>query len=158
MISWGRYMILSYQVLYFQWQWQRNAFELLSVACVHAFFIVLYFNLLRPSDAIWRQRSGSTLAQVMACCLTAPSHYLNLRWFIISKVKWHSSKSKFTRDNSVINHWNYLKFHSNFPGANELNDRIMQLHDDVIKWNHFPRYWPLVRGIQWSPADSPLKG
>ena len=25
----------------------------------------------------WRQRSGSTLAQVMACCLTAPSHYLN---------------------------------------------------------------------------------
>ena len=30
-----------------------------------------------PSDTIWRQRSGSTLAQVMACCLTAPSHYLN---------------------------------------------------------------------------------
>ena len=28
----------------------------------------------RPSNAIWRQRSGSTLAQVMACCLTAPSH------------------------------------------------------------------------------------
>ena len=35
------------------------------------------FNTLRPSDAIWRHRSGSTLAQVMACCLTAPSHYLN---------------------------------------------------------------------------------
>ena len=30
-----------------------------------------------PSDNIWRQKSGSTLAQVMACCLTAPSHYLN---------------------------------------------------------------------------------
>ena len=35
------------------------------------------FNLLWPSDTISRQRSGSTLAQVMACCLTAPSHYLN---------------------------------------------------------------------------------
>ena len=35
------------------------------------------FNSLGPSDAIWRQRSGSTLAQVMACCLTAPSHNLN---------------------------------------------------------------------------------
>ena len=32
---------------------------------------------LRPSGALWRQRSGSTLAQVMAFCMTAPSHYLN---------------------------------------------------------------------------------
>ena len=46
-------------------------------------------NSLWPSDAIWWQRSGSTMAQVMACCLTAPSHYLNqcsvskkLAWFI----------------------------------------------------------------------------
>ena len=23
-------------------------------------------------------------------------------------------------------------------------------HDDVIKWKHFPRYWPLVRGIHGS--------
>ena len=37
-----------------------------------------------PSDVIWRQRSGSTLAQVMACCLTAPSHYLNQFWLIAS--------------------------------------------------------------------------
>ena len=59
-----------------------------------------------PSDAIWRQKSGSTLAQVMACCLTAPSHYLNQCWLIISKVKWYSSDSNFTRDNSAINHWN----------------------------------------------------
>ena len=28
-------------------------------------------------DAIWWHRSGSTLVQVIACCLTAPSHYLN---------------------------------------------------------------------------------
>ena len=32
---------------------------------------------LRPSDAIWRHRSGSTLARIMACCLAAPSHYPN---------------------------------------------------------------------------------
>ena len=24
-------------------------------------------------------------------------------------------------------------------------------HDDVIKWKHFPRYWPSVRGIHRSP-------
>ena len=40
-------------------------------------------NSLWPSDAIWRQRSGSTLAEVMACCLTAPSHYLNQCWLIM---------------------------------------------------------------------------
>ena len=80
------------------------------------------FNSLGPSDALWRQRSGSTLAQVMACCLTAPIHYLNQCWLIISNVQWHSSKGKFTRDTSAINHCKikYLKFHSNFPGANEL--------------------------------------
>ena len=32
---------------------------------------------LGSSDAIWWHRSGSILAQVMACCLMAPSHYLN---------------------------------------------------------------------------------
>ena len=37
-------------------------------------------NSLRPSDAIWRQRSWTTLVQVMACCLTAPSHHLNQCW------------------------------------------------------------------------------
>ena len=29
-----------------------------------------------------------------------------------------------------------------------------EIHDDVIKWKHFPRYWPFVRGIhrsRWIP-------
>ena len=30
-------------------------------------------------------------------------------------------------------------------------------HDYVIKWKHFPRYWPFVRGIHRSPVNSPLK-
>ena len=32
------------------------------------------------------------------------------------------------------------------------------MHDDVIKWKHFPRYWPFVRGIHRSPVNSPHKG
>ena len=47
---------------------------------------------LGPSDAIWRWRSWSKLVQVMGYCLTAPSHYLNQCWLIISKVLWHSSE------------------------------------------------------------------
>ena len=31
-------------------------------------------------------------------------------------------------------------------------------HDDVIKWKHFPRYWPFVRGIHRSPVNSTHKG
>ena len=31
-------------------------------------------------------------------------------------------------------------------------------YDDVIKWKHFPRYWPFVRGIHRSPVNSPHKG
>ena len=30
--------------------------------------------------------------------------------------------------------------------------------DDVIKWNHFPRYWPFVRGIHLSSVNSSHKG
>ena len=32
------------------------------------------------------------------------------------------------------------------------------IHDDVIKWRHFPRYWPFVRRIHRSPVNSPHKG
>ena len=35
---------------------------------------------------------------------------------------------------------------------------IIQTHDDVIKWKHFPRYWPIVRGIHRSPVNSPHEG
>ena len=32
------------------------------------------------------------------------------------------------------------------------------LYDDVIKWKHFPRYWPFARGFHRSPVKSPHKG
>ena len=35
---------------------------------------------------------------------------------------------------------------------------LMTLHDNVIKWKHFPHYWPFVRGIHRSPVNSPHKG
>ena len=35
---------------------------------------------------------------------------------------------------------------------------LLLYHDDVIKWKHFPRYWPFVWGIHRSPVNSPHKG
>ena len=43
------------------------------------------------------------------------------------------------------------KKHQNRPAA-QVN------HDDVIKWTHYTRYWPFVRGIHRWPVNSPNKG
>ena len=69
------------------------------------------FNSLWPSDAIWQHKSGSTLVQVMACCLTAPSHHLNQCWLTISKVPRHSPEgitirsAADTRPRKKIENW-----------------------------------------------------
>ena len=63
----------------------------------------IMFNSLWPSGTICWQKSGLTLVQVMACCLTGPSHYLNQCW---GKVQWHSSECNFTRNTSAISRWN----------------------------------------------------
>ena len=31
-------------------------------------------------------------------------------------------------------------------------------HDDVIKWKHFPGFWPFMWEIHWSPVNSSHKG
>ena len=43
-----------------------------------------------------------------------------------------------------------------YPGFNAAKSYVID--DDVIKWNHFPRYWPFVRGIHRSPVNYPHKG
>ena len=52
----------------------------------------------------------------------------------------------------------FLKLQPYRIGANKLRDANGGLqdhlpisHDDVIKWKHFPRDWPFVRGIHRSP-------
>ena len=63
---------------FLQLQWTPRKLTRLLLCCV-------VVNSLWPSDVIWRQGSRWTLAQVMACCLAAPSHYLNQCW--LSSVK-----------------------------------------------------------------------
>ena len=80
------------------WHSPRNKFHkcsmnlIRSIACIHRLYLKICYHIsqgpesysLWPSDIIGRQGSSSTLAQVMACCLMAPSHYLNQCWLIIS--------------------------------------------------------------------------
>ena len=39
-----------------------------------------------------------------------------------------------------------------------IDQYMLICHDDVIKWKHFPSYWPFVREIHRSPVNSPYKG
>ena len=86
----------------------------------------------RHSDVIWRQGYRSTLARVMTCCLTAPSHYLNQCWLMISEVLRPSPDSYFIEHTWDIYVEMSLKFTnlrlwSNFPGANEsISKKVVQ--------------------------------
>ena len=90
-----------------------------------------WFNSLWPSDAICWHRTGSTLAQVMACCLTAPSHYLNHCWLIIRAISpgilWRfvldlslKIKSFTTTTTSLRGQW------VNYPGRVNINNLLFR--------------------------------
>ena len=66
-------------------------------------------NALRLSDVIRRHGSGSALAQIMTCCLTATSHQLNQFLLIISGVLWHSSDDHFTASFRIATLYNRSK-------------------------------------------------
>ena len=40
----------------------------------------------------------------------------------------------------------------------DILSQLTVIHDDIIKWKHFPRYWPFVWGIHRTPVNSPYKG
>ena len=69
--------------------------EILRCLCVKEVTQWEAISSLWPSDAIWRHRTWSTLVQVMACCLMAPTHYLNQCWLIISEDPWHLPEGNF---------------------------------------------------------------
>ena len=55
----------------------------------------------------------------------------------------------------------FLRKSNNGPLCNFVHGLFLWVttfHDDVIKWKHFPRYWPFVRGIHRSPVNSTHKG
>ena len=86
---------------------------------------------------IWHNRTWSTLVLVMACCLMAPSHYLNQCWLIISKVFWHSPEG------SLIGYSQKNLMWENY--SNELN----QIHQSITN--------EMVLLMQWSYVSFAFK-
>ena len=61
----------------------------------------------------------------------------------------------------VLKYFKYYKTSGVTTLTNILTQSVhdsFHAHDDVIKWTHFPRYWPFVRGIHRSPVNFPHKG
>ena len=54
-------------------------------------------------------------------------------------------------DMPVVHHSQPMEWHNT-------GSFVPECHDDVLKWKHFPHYWPFVRGIYQSPVGSPHKG
>ena len=89
-------------------------------------------------------------------CRRGIMHYLLfIHWFIRS---CYDTASSFT-DLLQIQYGTVL-IRSTFTQIliGELWGVSCDYRNDVIEWKHFSRYWPIVRGIQWSPVNSPHKG
>ena len=68
-------------------------------------YMYFHFNLSWPSDAIWWHWSRSTLVQVMACCLTAPSHHLiYFQWGPVT-LNWEQCHRKCSITKCVCKWW-----------------------------------------------------
>ena len=102
-------------------------------------------------------------------------------WFAFTEewylCKWHQCKCvclvvlKFdhvhvntTHSLRITTNWLYHRgslvktFSAKDRHSNAIQIHPFHVHDDVIKWNHFPRYCPFVRGSHRSPMNSLHKG
>ena len=88
--------------------------------------------------------------------------YFHDIWITMENVLWNGSQSLIKSrsickpfGNSIIL-TNLRSTLPRWPGCPDDNPHPPVT--DVIKWKHFPRYWPFVRGIHRSPVNSPHKG
>ena len=97
-------------------------------------------NWLWPGDFIYWHRSGSTLVQVMAGCLTAPSHYLNQCWLPIIigvftfKITAASFKSQWV--DKLSQSKKYAYFQGSFCVRPAYGTRSYIVTSSLIGWVH----------------------
>ena len=91
-----------------------------------------------------------------------PSYYLNQHWPVVNWTLRNKLQWNWNRNTKLFIHENAFESVAILFWGDELSSfhsyRGSWYHDDVIKWKHFPRYWPFVRGIHRWPVNSPHKG
>ena len=79
---------------------------------------------------------------------------------VISRCWWPSTVCFYdicNQNNGQVN-VTYTVYSTRLWSVNVSPQTDNTFHDDVMKWKHFPRYWPFVQGIPRSPVNSPHKG
>ena len=94
----------------------------------------IHVNSLWPSDVIRRHRPESTMPQVMAWCLMAPSHYLKQCWLIIKCNLVHSPDIDMKSICNMCSEGIHLKLLSSLPGAYGLNNGMVCLSAGRIRY------------------------
>ena len=88
--------------------------------------------------------------------LRMASHWLilieNLKTFpMFLTALAHQNRAVYVYESML--HWPWERFWQ-ITTAITVGGIVHSIHDDVIKWKHFPRYWPFVReftGLLWIP-------
>ena len=107
-----------------------------------------------------RARTTQTLIPSLGSCVHSKQSYMRtMLQMYTGQYPWGLNHMRFCWGNLWV---------SRFRPTNVCIRRIMHeghtacfvflRHDDVIKWKHFPRYWPFVQGLHRWPVNSPHKG
>ena len=71
---------------------------------------------------------------------------------------WPSDTVRRDRSGSTLDQSEGIKPLSEPMLTSKVFSDINLRHDDIIKWKHFPCYWPFVQGIHRWPVNPPHKG
>ena len=81
-------------------------------------------------------------------CVTRPQW---VKKSVFQLIIWNKHRIVCLR--KIISYFLDIVFIWNRPCSIQCGPLSHWRHDDVIKWKHFPRYWPFVRGIHRSPRS-----
>ena len=83
---------------------------------------------------------------------------VNSRWFMAScsrRILWHKEHAKMSCAVQISKR--LVDYGRSYGKPMSSRITFLDTYDDVIKWKHFPRNWPFVRGIHRSLVNSPHK-
>ena len=115
--------------------WNSSCMKIIeNISCktVNCFVAASCVNSLRPSNFIWRLRSGWTLARIIACCLPTPSHHPSKCWHIINGDPQHSPGDNFTGMLKI----RVYKMNSVIDFCHISQGSICQRKQSTIQWRH----------------------
>ena len=128
-------------------------------------------NTMCLSDTIWWNIIGSTLAQVMDCCLMSHSHYPNQCWLLISEILRHSPQRSFTANAQTIIYSNEFELYTfeiiaTSPGVQWVN--IHSWRDGqsstilwlilILMWLHIHAKLKLISNSNFDPDNKVFAG